>query len=61
MSALVLACKGLLSLNQLRVGGGSPVASQFRDIKLFTTTVTFSSLMPTIEGDTDNKHDITNN
>ncbi len=54
MSALELACKGFLSLNQLRVGGGNPVASQFRDMKLFTTIVTFSSLMPTMEGETDN-------
>lgn len=46
---------GPWSLSQLRVGGGKPVASQERDTKLFTTTVTVSGLGPMMVGGTERK------
>lgn len=39
-------------LSQLRSGGGKPVTSQVREMKLFTTTVKFSGLAPTTLGGT---------
>lgn len=46
---------GPLSFSQLKVGGGKPVASQERDTKLFTTTVTVSGLRPIMVGGTERK------
>lgn len=56
MSALELAWMEPLSFSQLKVGGGKPVASQERDTKLFTTTVTLSGLTPMIVGGTERKN-----
>jgi len=52
MSELLLARMGPLSFSQLSEGGGKPEASQERDTKLFTTTVTFSGLTPIMVGGT---------
>lgn len=44
---------GLLSFSQLRTGGGKPLASQERDTKLLTTTVSASGFGPMMVGGTD--------
>ena len=46
---------GPLSFSQLKVGGGKPTASQERDTKLFTTTVTVSGFRPIMVGGTERK------
>lgn len=46
---------GPFSFSQLKVGGGKPVASQERDTKLFTTTVTVSGFRPIMVGGTKSK------
>lgn len=53
--ALALAWMGPFSFSQLKVGGGKPVASQERDTKLFTTTVTVSGFRPIMVGGTKSK------
>lgn len=52
MSMLVLECRGVPSLSQVRLGGGKAVASHVKEKKLFITTVMFSVLKPTILGGT---------
>lgn len=46
---------GPLSLSQLRVGGGKPVASHDRETKLLSTTFTLSGLEPRMTGGTERK------
>lgn len=55
ISALGLPWMRPRSFNQLKVGGGKPVASHDTDTKLFTTTVTFSGLRPIIVGGTERR------
>lgn len=50
--AFVFKLIGFPFLSQLRSGGGKPVTSQVNEMKLFTTTVKFSELLPTILGGT---------
>lgn len=59
MKVLVFELIGFPFLSQLRSGGGKPVTSQVREMKLFTTTVKFSGLVPRTIGGTAERDTLT--